>query len=52
VVVVADTSKLGRSAFARICPASEIDILVTGAAANRDAVESLRDAGVEIVTTS
>lgn len=52
VVVVADTSKLGRSAFARICPASEIDVLVTGAAANRHAVEALREAGIEILTTS
>lgn len=52
VVVVADTSKLGRSAFARICPASDIDVLVTGAAADRQAVEELRDAGIDVLTAS
>jgi DeoR family transcriptional regulator, aga operon transcriptional repressor len=50
VVVVADSSKLGHSAFARICPASDIDVLVTGASADRQAVEELRDAGIEVLT--
>ena len=31
VVVVADSSKLGRRAFARICPIDRVDIVVTGA---------------------
>lgn len=30
-MVVADSSKVGRRAFARICAASEVDVLVTDA---------------------
>jgi DeoR family transcriptional regulator, aga operon transcriptional repressor len=52
VVVVADSSKLGRSAFARICPASDIDVLVTGGDTDRRTLDELRDAGIEVLTTS
>ena len=47
VIVVADGSKLGAAAFARICPISEVDELVT-AGAEPAAVASLREAGLTL----
>ncbi|WP_433356436.1 DeoR/GlpR family DNA-binding transcription regulator [Microtetraspora malaysiensis] len=49
VVVVADSSKLGVRAFARICPCSAIHTLVTDKDAPADIVQRFRDAGVEVV---
>ena len=49
VVVVADHSKLGGSAFARICPADQVDVLLTDADPGRSAAEALEERGVEIV---
>ena len=49
VVIVADSSKVGRRAFARICTAREIDVLVTDAGITEDDVARLKDAGVEVV---
>jgi DeoR family transcriptional regulator of aga operon len=48
VLVVADSSKVGRVAFARICAASTIDELITDAAADPKAVDALTDAGVKV----
>ena len=48
IIVVADATKLGRVAFARICPIDRVDILVTDGGAPTDAVASLTDAGVEV----
>lgn len=48
-IVVADSSKLGRSTFARICALSEIDILVTEAQVPAEFAEDLRESGVEVV---
>src|SRR5581483_7323513 len=39
-VVVADGSKLGRVAFARICPLERVDVLVTDTSVPVDAVEA------------
>jgi DeoR family transcriptional regulator of aga operon len=50
VVVVADSSKLGRSAFAHICDVSEIDDLITDEQADRELLTGLRDAGVAVTT--
>ena len=49
VIVVADSSKLGRHAFARICAIGEVDILVTDTAADTDAVADITAAGVRVV---
>jgi len=49
VVVVADASKLGSYAFARICPTDAIDILVTDETAPADTVDAFIDAGVKVV---
>jgi DeoR family transcriptional regulator of aga operon len=50
VVVVADSSKLGRRAFARICPIERVDILVTGAMGDGRLIADLRAAGVDVTT--
>jgi DeoR family transcriptional regulator of aga operon len=49
VIVAADSSKLGRRAFARICPVDVIDTLVTDAAASDALVERFTEAGVRVV---
>ena len=51
VMVVADSSKLGTVAFARICPITSVDILVTDSAADQRILELLTDRGVRVITT-
>jgi DeoR family transcriptional regulator of aga operon len=48
VVVVADGSKLGRIAFARICPISAVHELVTDAEANGEELLALREVGLDV----
>jgi DeoR family transcriptional regulator, aga operon transcriptional repressor len=48
VVLVADSSKIGKVAFARICEAGEVDELITDRAASPHAVRALTDAGVRV----
>ncbi|MEV0681500.1 DeoR/GlpR family DNA-binding transcription regulator [Actinosynnema sp. NPDC050436] len=48
VVAAVDSSKLGRTAFGRVCPAREVDVLVTDEDAPEDEVARLRKAGVEV----
>lgn len=50
VTVVADSSKIGRVAFARICPMTEVDELITDTGADRAALAALRDAGLAVTT--
>lgn len=49
-IVVADASKIGLVAFARICPIDGIDELVTDRGADRPALRAIRDAGVSVQT--
>lgn len=49
-VVVADSSKLGRVAFARICPLERVDVMVTDTAAAPEALAPLSVADVEVLT--
>lgn len=49
VIVVCDSSKLGRSALSSICPLAEIDELITDVGASAEELEPLRAAGVEVV---
>jgi DeoR family transcriptional regulator, aga operon transcriptional repressor len=51
VVVVADSSKLGRHAFARVCGIDRVDTLVTDASADPAVVRALTEAGVRVITT-
>lgn len=50
VVVAADASKLGVRAFARICTADQVDILVTDNSAAPETLAPFRDAGIEVLT--
>ncbi|WP_433437405.1 DeoR/GlpR family DNA-binding transcription regulator [Nonomuraea sp. CA-141351] len=49
VVVVADSSKIGKRAFSRICPIGQIDTLVTDAQLSDALAGELTDAGVKVV---
>lgn len=49
VVVVADSSKLGRRAFARICPISDVTTLVTDGDAPEEMVARFTELGVRVV---
>ena len=48
VICVATGEKLGLRTFASICPAERIDHLVTSVGADREEVDALREAGVEV----
>jgi DeoR family transcriptional regulator, aga operon transcriptional repressor len=50
VTVVADSSKIDRVAFARICPLAKVDELITDAGADRAALAALRDSGLVVTT--
>ena len=50
VVIIADSSKLGSHAFARICPVERVETLVTDSGADPAVVQAFRDAGVNVVT--
>jgi DeoR family transcriptional regulator, aga operon transcriptional repressor len=49
VVIIADSSKLGAHAFARICPIERVDTLVTDRGAEPDRVAEFQAAGVQVV---
>lgn len=49
VVAVADASKIGRRAFARICGLDRIETFITDTTATDEAVQPLIDAGVRVV---
>ncbi len=46
VVVVTDSSKLGRVAFAQICPIDRVDEVITDGGAGPEPIRRLREAGV------
>ncbi|MFE5030731.1 DeoR/GlpR family DNA-binding transcription regulator [Streptomyces sp. NPDC056683] len=50
VVVAADSSKLGGRAFARICAAELVDVLVTDTAAATATVRRFEEAGIRVLT--
>jgi DeoR family transcriptional regulator of aga operon len=49
VIIVADSSKVGRRAFARICTAREIDTLVTDTGIPAEEAARLKDAGLNVI---
>ncbi|MCE7004073.1 DeoR/GlpR family DNA-binding transcription regulator [Kibdelosporangium philippinense] len=49
VIVVADSSKLGRHAFARICEIRQVNVLITDSGAEPAAVAAFADAGVQVI---
>jgi DeoR family transcriptional regulator of aga operon len=50
VVIIADSSKLGGHAFARICPIDRVDTLVTDSNAPDEVVSGFEHAGVRVIT--
>jgi len=49
VIVVTDSSKLGRVGFTQIVPLDAIDILITDKNAPAELVEQIRDLGIEVL---
>ena len=49
-IVVTDSSKLGRVAFARICTLAQVDALITDEGATAEELAVLRDAGIDVTT--
>jgi len=49
VIVVADSSKVGRHGFTPIVPLSEVHVLVTDRGADADEVERARELGIEVI---
>lgn len=49
VVIIADSSKLGAHAFARICPIDRVETLVTDSGASVETVRAFREAGVNVI---
>ncbi|MDG9720060.1 DeoR/GlpR family DNA-binding transcription regulator [Streptomyces sp. DH24] len=49
VIVVADSSKLGRRAFALVCEMSAVSVLVTDKDAPRDIVEEISGRGIDVL---
>lgn len=48
VVVVADSSKIGKVAFARICEVTAVSELITSRGADADAVRALTESGLHV----
>ncbi|CAB4664882.1 unannotated protein [freshwater metagenome] len=49
VVVVADSSKFTRTAFATICSADQIDTIITDSGTDEEMLKELRRLGIEII---
>jgi DeoR family transcriptional regulator of aga operon len=49
VIVVVDSSKIGRTTMATMCPIDQVDVLVTDTDADLRALEKIRKAGVEVI---
>jgi DeoR family transcriptional regulator of aga operon len=49
VIVVADSTKMAKATFARICPLDQLDVLVTDAAVTGSLADALEAAGVTVV---
>ncbi|WBM69335.1 DeoR/GlpR family DNA-binding transcription regulator [Buttiauxella sp. WJP83] len=52
VTVLADNSKLGRSALFSVCSLNQVDRLITDAVPDDDLLAALKEAGVEVLTTN
>lgn len=50
VILVTDSSKMGKRAFARICGLDQIDVIVTDTGIAPDIAAKLAEAGIEVIT--
>jgi DeoR family transcriptional regulator, aga operon transcriptional repressor len=49
VILLADSSKWGKSAFAKIAPLGEIDLLITDSGVSRDVERAIQRFGIEVI---
>jgi DeoR/GlpR family transcriptional regulator of sugar metabolism len=49
IIVVADSSKLGRAAFTSVCPLSSVDTLVTDSGISKTMIEAFSETGIKVV---
>ncbi|MEU6487549.1 DeoR/GlpR family DNA-binding transcription regulator [Streptomyces sp. NPDC046887] len=49
VIIAADSSKMGKRAFARICGLDRVDVLVTDSGVGPDMAARLTEAGIEVI---
>jgi DeoR family transcriptional regulator of aga operon len=49
IIVLADSSKLGRKGFGHICPLSKVDVIITDNKASKELVGAIEEQGVEVV---
>ena len=52
LIVLADSSKLGKRSNFIFCPLSEVDTLITDSNADPDIVRQLEAEGVEVITVA
>jgi DeoR family transcriptional regulator, aga operon transcriptional repressor len=50
VMIVADSSKLGQRAFARMCPTDDIDVIVTDEDAAPATLAAFTERGIRVIT--
>ena len=50
-IVVADSAKLGKVTFARICPLDRVDVLVTDEDADKEELDAYETQNVEVVVS-
>lgn len=48
-VLVADSSKYGKQGFVKICPLTDIDVLVTDKGLSQEAIEEISSLGIEVI---
>jgi DeoR/GlpR family transcriptional regulator of sugar metabolism len=48
VIAAVDSAKFGRTAFGRVCPIVDVDVLVTDTDAPTDEVAAIRAQGTEV----
>jgi len=48
-IVLADSGKVGRAAFFRVCPASDVDVVITDCGADPVEVDQLKQAGLKVI---
>lgn len=51
-IILCDSSKIGTFAYAKVCPVSMIDILITDNGIDADVTKQFTENGVQVVTTS
>jgi DeoR family transcriptional regulator of aga operon len=49
-IVIADSSKIGKVTFARICTVSDVDHIITDHAVTDEQMRSLSSAGAQVTT--